>query len=717
MISGERRVERVQPLVVELEVSPGSGVFRVDERLSVEALTLLNDDRLSSAGVAVRLDDQFDASAARNRYVPDGRVLIRTNEPEPTDRTMLFEGYPPLLETEWDGRPGRLQDRCTFTAEHVYRRLAVDQRCWVYGRRMRNGAIEDGLASDPEAWQAASVLLTGLPCIFNLDGVGNCAAEPLTVAGPGGAPRSVYLFTHDGDPTARRWTYFKALRYLFWFYRLPEGPVGEGNIFTATDGYVHYDPDADPAVVPQSELLRRLLETPDLLMVEATNLVEALALLAAECGIHVTAETVNEGGGAASRMRVWSEGDGTVKTLPSAWGGRYADGTPRFAASAMSAAEVYAANVIERATLAWDHRQVVNAPVVAGGVKHYEMTLPLVPGWEPEVNLDNVAAPDRPAAKDLAWTPDEIAAYGEGVEEFTWYKRYHKKGVDFEQYRNVARFWVLNEDGRFDGATYNRNAPFDNYQPFDFSTVVTPAVTTAGAWSRRPRKLRDTITVTADGEGFGVYVEVSFDSGATWSLPKGSVRVRFGPTGVYFDVTNPTEITPPDVVPEEQNLWYALIDQTFRVRVTALIESDERLLVRHPPDDSRTPTLWTTTRVVYKPTQYRFESRSDTTDVLAEVNPDATDIEVDDTAAAQQVAERIALNERGGRVVMTPLIPWLETGLQIGDRLSGLGGRELSFGGCVRREATPLCVLGKRYRLSGGRWETELVLGVTELPT
>ncbi|MFH0981578.1 MAG: hypothetical protein V2A79_08575 [Planctomycetota bacterium] len=717
MNPGEALAERWQPLVVEFEASPSSGVFRLEERLSVEEVDLRSDDTVSSARVAVRLDDPFDALAARRRYLPDCRVLIRTDTPDPTARTMLLEGYPPLLEAEWDGRPGRAKNDCTFTVEHVYGRLARDRRCWIYGRRMRNGAIEDGLAADPSAWQSASVLVTALPCVFNPDGVGNCARQPLTVTGPDGAPRSICIFTSDGDPQARRWTFLNALRYLYWFHRLPEGPVGEGNLFTATDAYVDYDPDGDRLVTPEGQLLRRLLDVPAALTAEAAHLVGALAALAAECGIHVTAETVNEAGRAASRVRVWSEGDGAVKDLALGWGGRYPDGTPRFDASAMSAAEVYAANTVTRAAIAWDHRRVVNAPVLIGGIRGYEMTLPLVPGWVPEADLDNVAPADRPAAKALALTPDVVELLGDEAESFPWFRKYHKWGSEFEQHKNVSRWWVLNEDGRFDGATYDRNAPFDDYRPFDFATVATPAVTTAGAWTRRARKLLDTITVTEDGERFGVYVEVSFDSGATWSEPAGAVRVRFDPTGIYFDVSNPTQITPPGVVPETQNLWYALIEQTFRVRVTALVESDDRLVVQHRVDDSVTPTRWTTSRVVYRPTEYGFKSRSGTTDVLAEVNPDGTNLGVDDTPAAQRLVDRIAANEQDGRVVVTPTVPWLETTLQIGDRLSGIGGRGLSFGSRVSRRCTGPCVLGKRYRLSGGRLETELVLGYTELPT
>ncbi|MCP4590802.1 MAG: hypothetical protein GY842_08655 [bacterium] len=716
MNPGEERVERPGLLVAEFEAAPSSGVFRVDERLRVEEVIVGCDDRVSEARVAVRLDDQFDAVSARARYLPDCRVLIRTNEPDPTTRSMLFEGYPPLLEAEWDGRPGRSQNRCTFAAEHVYGRMARERRCWIYGRRMRSGEIEDGLASSPEEWQSASVLVSALPCVFNLDGVANCAPTPLTVTGPGGAPRELHIFTSDNDPQAQPWTYLNALRYLCWFHQLSEGLVYEGNVFTETDAAVHLPPDCPAEVLPDGALLRRLLAAPDDLSVEATNLVEALALLAAECGVHLTAETVNVLGKHQSRLRVWADEDGPLRELPLAPGGRHADGTVRFDASAMSAAEVYRANTIERARIGWDHRRVVNAPVVIGAVKQHEMTVPLVPGWEPESQLDNVPPNEREAAKALAWTPDEVAGAGEGVEDYPWYQRYHKKGVDFAQYQNVARLWVLNEDGRFGGAIYNRNAPFDDYQPFDFSTVANAATTGQGTWTRRPRRLRDTITLAEDGSGFGVFVQVSFDSGSSWHEPSGA-RVRFDPTGIYFDVTNPTSITPSDTYPEEQNLWYAIIEQTFRVRVTALIDSDQRLVARHTPDESKTPTLWTTSRVVFAPTRYSYESRTGTVDVLSEVNPDSSTIEVDESAEAQSYVRNIASNEQDGQVSLEVTVPWLETVMSIGDRVSGITGRGLNVRSRVDRAAAAPAIRGLHYRLSGGRWDTELIVGTTEIPT
>ncbi len=435
-----------------------------------------------------------------------------------------------------------------------------------------------------------------------------------------------------------------------------------------------------------------------------------MALLAGDAGVHVTADTVADGPGVRSQLRAWAGGDGARQSLNLARGGRHPDGTLRFDTSSLSASDVFATNQVGAADIRWDHRRIVNAPIVIGDVKGYEMTVPLAPGWEPEDNLDNVAPQDRPNAKSMALTPEQVNALGDDVQQVQWFRRYHREGAEFADYRYVGRRWVLNEDGRFDGATYNRNAPFDDYLPFDFSTVTNSDITVRGTWSRRSRPLLPTITRTELGARFGVYVEVSFDGGTSWYRPQGPVSVLRDPTAVVFEVTNPTQITPSGIDPLEQNMWYAIIDQTFRVRVTAVIEGDDRLVARPAPDDAVSPTLQTTSSVVYRPGVHGFVTRGGTTNVLAGVNPDANDVDRDDSAAIAQYAASLAARGQDRRVIAAPVVPWLDTVFGIGDEIAAVRGRGVSF--LTREDDVALgpVVIGKRFRFGGGRWETALVL-------
>ena len=117
---------------------------------------------------------------------------------------------------------------------------------------------------------------------------------------------------------------------------------------------------------------------------EATNLVEAIALIAERAGVHATCEPQLVAGVVQSELRLWAPEDGESKRLNLAWGGRYADGSKRYDASNVTERDIFEANEIGLMELEWDHSTIINAPTVIGAVKRWEMTVPLVPGWAPE---------------------------------------------------------------------------------------------------------------------------------------------------------------------------------------------------------------------------------------------------------------------------------------------------------------------------------------------
>ncbi len=703
IVGREREVELV---TASVETSPGSGVFEVDDRLRVEEVRIGSDGDLSTARFTVRLDNTFDTAAARARYAADLRVIANVRSDEQSGDRVLFDGHAPMSTAKWFGGPGRAEESFGFVANGVYGRLARDVDAQIYGRRMRSGLIEDGLATDPGAWADRSVLVTAETCVFNPDGAGNRSVTPLNITLPDGTTRRVHIFTHDEDANGQPWTYLQALRYLVWFHAPRCGPVLDGNVFASTDAFIESLPNAGGS----SMLIRRLLQPCASLVCEATNLVEALTLLADDAGIHLTIESERDGAGVRSSLRVWAAGDQTRRSLNLARGGFHPDGTKRFDVSSLAATDVLRANEVQSADIVWDDAKIINAPIVVGGVKAYEMTVPLVPGWPPTANLDNVAAVDRDNAKSLALTPGLLAVLGKSAELLAWFRMYHADGPEYAANRYVGRRWVLNEDGRFDGATYNRNIPFDDYQPFDFGTVTGFDITRRGDWSRRSRRFLPAITKTALGAGFGVYVEFSFDSGATWARASGDVSVAVDPTGVVFEAANTTTIAPPGVDPLEQNLWYAIIDQTFRVRVTAVIEGDERLIAKSGPDARVTPTLLTTSRIDFAPNTYGFATRLGTTNALASVNPGGDDIERDDSTAIALRADVLRERNEDRRVSAKPVVPWFDTRFDVGDEVAAVRGRGLSLATRTDGATRGPCVVGKRYRFDGGRWETELDL-------
>ncbi len=697
--------QEAERLLVGVETAPGSGDFRVDDRLLVEEVRQRSDQAISSARIAVRLDDDFDAEAARRAYHPDLRIVVATGDETWAEREVLFEGYPPVQSWRWDGRIEKEAEQYTFLGEHVFERSSRSRKAQIFGRRVRSGAIEDGLATAPELYADRSVLTTALPCVFNADGRGNRAETPMTVAGPGGEPRHVHLFTGDGGG-AEAWSFGSALRYLVWFYLQKEGPVFAGNVYDVTE------PTPGPAA--PSALVAALRRRPVSLNCEATNLVEALALLCDAAGIHVTAETANAAGRFETRLSVWSPEDGPVRQLHLARGGRYADGVRRYDPAGRSVSEVLGANNTYRGEVTWDHRGIVNHAVVIGGVKRFEMTLPLWPGWAPTSNLDDVAPGNRASAKALALTPADVTALGDLAESSDWFRKYHRQGSEYKFHSSVSRLWALNEDGRYEASVYNRNAPFDDYAPFDFSTVAGASVTRPGAWMRRARRLMPPISTSAEGKPLGVWVEVSFDSGTTWQQQAGGVRVLEDQAGIFLDVENPTELTPSGTDSAQQNMWYALIDQTFRVRVTAVVEGDDRLVATFGPAGLASPTLQTNAIVVRDPGSFQFSSQSDTTSVLAEVAPDA-EVGRDDSAAIQAFAGDLGRANQDRQVNVAPTIPWLETRYQLGDRISEIRGRHIRFATTVGAGTRWPAVLERRFLLREGRYETELALGITQI--
>lgn len=700
--------ERAERLIVAVETSHGSGEFRPDPRLRVEEVWQRSDDAIGRAIISVNLDDNVDGEEIRRIYHPDRRLVVTTEHADVGAREILFEGYPPVQICKWDGRVGREGEQYVFEAEHVWGRYNRVREAWVCGRQMRTGAIVDGLTANPGGFLSRSSWISALPCIFNPDGLGNRALDPLLVAGPDGESRRVHIFASD-DKDGARWTFAKALRYLAWFHLNRQGPVFEGNLFDVTDALAAGEPgDADP-------LREALAREPVSLTCEATTLVESLALLAAAAGVHITPETVNINGLPRTQLRVWSPRAGTCRKLYLARGGRYDDGVPRYNASGRSVRQILQDNNTYRGQVTWDHRPIVNHTLVLGDIKRYELTLPLCPGWKPVTHLDNVAPENRAAAKGLALTPDVVKSLGANAIYYDWYRRYHRDGSFYHEYSDVSRLWVLNEDGHFDGNTYNRNSPFNNYHPFDFATVLTSDSAAAGEWTRRVRPLKPALTRDADGRSVGVYVEVSFDAGATWVRPKGPIGVLKDRAGIHFDVANPTEIAPPGVHPASRNMWYAIIDQAFRVRVTAVLEGDDRLLAEFGPDGLNAPTIQVNSRVVRRPQSFKFASRSVGVNIFKGSATLAAD-ERDDSDSVAELARWLARTRQDRRVQVAPAIPWIETTYGPGDRITEIAGRCIRFPTTQGGEVDYPAVVERRFLLQDGRFETVLTLQSANLP-
>jgi hypothetical protein len=150
-----------------------------------------------------------------------------------------------------------------------------------------------------------------------------------------------------------------------------------------------------------------------------------------------------------------------------------------------------------------------------------ESTFELVPGWEP-------------AKEGMS-----AGEYGQSTSS------------DFDTVANVHRLWVLNEDGAFSAAPFNRGPAFDLTALFQEGRAISP----------QPLQFGSTLTQDDAGRSLGVVVEVSTDSGSTWRRHGGSMRVLTSRAAIYFN---------DDVLP-------AGYLGSMRVRVTATLQSPEPL--------------------------------------------------------------------------------------------------------------------------------------------
>ncbi|MEE9212268.1 MAG: hypothetical protein V3U29_06405 [Phycisphaeraceae bacterium] len=130
---------------------------------------------------------------------------------------------------------------------------------------------------------------------------------------------------------------------------------------------------------------------------------------------------------------------------------------------------------------------------------------------------------------------------------------------DFSTYANVFRLWVLNEDGHFTDAPYNQGPAFDLASLF-------------GGPPLAPQPLRFLPGLTLDDAGArrSVIVEMSEDSGQTWLIYPGPVKLLTKRAAVYLDNT-----TLPD------SFLTAAKAGTAVIRVTASLQSPIPIEVLH----------------------------------------------------------------------------------------------------------------------------------------
>ena len=176
---------------------------------------------------------------------------------------------------------------------------------------------------------------------------------------------------------------------------------------------------------------------------------------------------------------------------------------------------------IHRLTSEREYWPVTHRYVGRGGWKVYEATFDLVEAWDSLLE----------GLSQSEYSPSTSS--------------------DFEKVRDVYRRWCLNEVGDY------------SQEAFDFDSIFERA-----EYVQRRRKFSKALSADDSGESLGYYLEVSYDDGSTWQEYIDSFEVLDDECGVWLDG---------DTLSSQ--MWTAINAETLKFRMTAAVESDERLCV------------------------------------------------------------------------------------------------------------------------------------------
>ncbi len=165
--------------------------------------------------------------------------------------------------------------------------------------------------------------------------------------------------------------------------------------------------------------------------------------------------------------------------------------------------------------------------VVQGAHPVIESTFTLVPGWDPGLEDESEDCYSRSSSDD------------------------------FDRYRNVFRYWSLNEDGRFSRPPYDRPLVFD--AGVFFGQRLGASI---------PLRFLPCISRDPDGRCLEPVVEWSQDGGNSWWIYPGGYQVDTDTASVYFD----DDVLPSGVITS----WRG---GELMVRVTASLRSSERMVM------------------------------------------------------------------------------------------------------------------------------------------
>ena len=181
-----------------------------------------------------------------------------------------------------------------------------------------------------------------------------------------------------------------------------------------------------------------------------------------------------------------------------------------------------------------------------------------------------------------------VKAWDTGLEDTDYDKVSPSTNPDFYQVRDVYRKWCLNEAGQYSGAPYNQGDAFDFSRIFQSSDFV-----------HRRRRFRPALTTDLQGNSLSYFLQVSYNSGQSWSQYLHAFNNLTDECGVWLSS---------DCLDEDT--WTAAINGLLKFRITASVISDERLscTVADGPVNSTAPVV---NHIITLPSQFNYRKVSD----------------------------------------------------------------------------------------------------------
>lgn len=504
-------------------------------------------------------------------------VRITTNQSKSSDRTVLFSGFVTGYLSDFSGGSG--QPRSAFERNAVvcsdYRWLLAST-CPVYGQIARGPDDYSLYGSASQApIDGRYTVLTGRRCIFNYQGRPN--RDPVHLKVLSAAGTLICETPIFADPQfAGPWTARDMIRYLFSplnNYSYDYLPIDDPLTLTGLD---HADFD---------KVLNHVVA-------DGLNVIESLQSICRQLGWgfreDYNGEDVNLVFYKIGSASAYTRSDSVPTILHKLH-------APAVGESVTETA-LQGKKLLWSMSLAEDIGHIVNRPRGLGGPHRFEFTAELVPAW-----LDTDFDPDTSDSNaNLFFTEAELQdIIDKNSKDF--FKYYHPRGSGF--LRDVGRKWALNESG-----TYSSAETYDRGMPFDFSEVIDDTYLrdedNRRLYAPYNRNLLPCLTIDKDQlTSIGIRVEFSFDGGDTWQIIPSAIASLDAECGIYIAEANLAEIVDSaegvidggDLDGIQLNFFTSLADdwvnsRSFkngachtRVRVTASVQMDQRLLVVKEP--------------------------------------------------------------------------------------------------------------------------------------